>query len=449
MEDKKQHVGDWLEKLQRESWNLELLVSGFSIFLLIQAFEGLVSAFQYINLNMGLSGGLDGMLRSLVGILLMGSVVLTINLIVHVFLRGFWIGAVGLRSVQEKIDLEKLNYSDFFTEKLKTKVPTLDRMLEKLDTLSSVIFSFTFLIVFMFLSLFLFFSAISIVLYVLNWGVESVGAESWVGKVFHIIRIIIALFTLFAGLIYAIDTLSLGFFKKYKWISKIYYPIYKLIGFITLAGIYRSIYYSLISRFSKNNIRLALLIYVSLFVLIPFIKFDQYIFYPDNGTEIKVSSNEYDNLRDKDYYIYNASIPSQIVNGSFLPLFIRYSIRDNEVLKAICKDFEPKKKEGINSGIYIGKNGINFSDPFVNEDNPEEALKCFSNFYNIKIDSVEITPDFYFYIHPSQRERGVQTMLGIENLSKGKHEIFIQRKKLNSKEEVEDTDYTRIVFWKE
>jgi hypothetical protein len=27
----------WLEKLQQESWNLELLVSGFSIFLLVQA----------------------------------------------------------------------------------------------------------------------------------------------------------------------------------------------------------------------------------------------------------------------------------------------------------------------------------------------------------------------------------------------------------------------------
>ena len=37
MEERQQQISEWLDKLQRESWNLELLISGFSIFLLIQA----------------------------------------------------------------------------------------------------------------------------------------------------------------------------------------------------------------------------------------------------------------------------------------------------------------------------------------------------------------------------------------------------------------------------
>lgn len=449
MEEEKEHIGDWLEKLQRESWNLELLVSGFSIFLLMQAYQGLVSAFQYINLNTGLNGNLDGMLRTLVGVLLLGSIVLTINLIAHVFLRGFWIGAVGLRSVQSKIDIEKLGYSEYFTEKLKTSVPSLDRMLEKLDTLSSVIFAFTFLIVFMFFSLFMFLATISLFIYFIDLGLNLLEEGAVFKKVVKTVTIFLILSMLFAGIIYAIDTLTLGFFKKYNRLSRLYFPIYKWIGKITMASVYRSIYYSLISRFPKKYIRILLFVYVLLFFMIPFMKFDQYIYYPDNGSQFKLSSNEYDDIRNKENYIGDASISSQIVSGSFLPLFIRYSLDDNEVLEKICKDFVPKKKDGFNSGIYIGSEGININDAFVKEDEPGKALECFADFYVVTIDSVNIKTDFYFYIHPNQRERGVQTMLEIDTLQKGKHEIYIQKKRLNRKDEIEDVGYSRIFFWKE
>ncbi len=449
MEEEKEHIGDWLEKLQQESWNLELLVSGFSIFLLMQAYQGLVSAFQYINLNTGLNGNLDGMLRTLVGVLLLGSIVLTINLIAHVFLRGFWIGAVGLRSVQSKIDIEKLGYSEYFTEKLKTSVPSLDRMLEKLDTLSSVIFAFTFLIVFMFFSLFMFLATISLFIYFIDLGLNLLEEGAVFKKVVKTVTIFLILSMLFAGIIYAIDTLTLGFFKKYNRLSRLYFPIYKWIGKITMASVYRSIYYSLISRFPKNYIRILLFVYVLLFFMIPFMKFDQYIYYPDNGSQFKLSSNEYDDIRNKENYIGDASISSQIVSGSFLPLFIRYSLDDNKVLEKICKDFVPKKKDGFNSGIYIGSEGININDAFVEEDEPGKALECFADFYVVTIDSVNIKTDFYFYIHPNQRERGVQTMLEIDTLQKGKHEIYIQKKRLNRKDEIEDVGYSRIFFWKE
>lgn len=292
MEDKKQHVGDWLEKLQRESWNLELLVSGFSIFLLIQASEGMLWVLDFVNLHISLSGNMEGVMRTFIITLILASWVLTFNLIVHVFLRGFWIGTVGLRSVQGNIDLDKLGYSEYFTEKLKKRVPSLDNMLERLDTLSSVIFAFTFLVVFMMLSMFLYFSSLSLFTYIFIFGLsEFISTESDLGIILFNVVEISVLFSLFLGLIYFIDTLSLGFFKRYKWISKIYFPIYRVIGVITMAGIYRSIYYSLINRFSKNKIRLALGVYLIMFFLIPFFKFDQYIFYPDNSSKFAISSN--------------------------------------------------------------------------------------------------------------------------------------------------------------
>ena len=449
MTENKPHQEDWLEYLQRESWHLELLVSGFSIFLLVEAYDALVNGFRYINLNLALAPNLDGMLRSFLGISILAAWVLTINLVVHVFIRGFWIGAIGLRSVQEKIDIEKLGYSDFFTEKLKERVPSLDTMLHRLDILASVIFSFTFLIVFMFMSLFLFMTSLSLFLYLLQVGSKTVVGESVFGQILKIAGIGFAFVYFFMGVITAIDTLSLGFFKKYKRLSKLYFPIYKFMGVITMAGIYRSIYYSLISRFSKNKIRIALCVYIVLFFFFPFTKFDQYIFYPDNGGDYKLYRNEYDDLRNDNSFIQTASIPTQIVKGDFLPLFIRYNVKDNKVLRKYCTEFDPKKKDGYNSGLYIGTDGIRLNEAYIREDAPEKALECLSTFYTVQVDSTVFSPEFYFYIHPNYEQRGVATMLAIDSLSKGKHDIFIKRKKLNKDEEIIDVDYTKIVFWKE
>lgn len=449
MEEKKNNVGEWLEKLQQESWNLELLVSGFSIFLLVQAYDLFIEGFRYVELNISLSGNINGMPQNFLGIGVLVTTVLIINLIVHVFIRGFWIGAVGLRSVQNNLDIDKLGYSDFFTERLKEKVPSLDNMLEKLDTLASVIFSFTFLIVFMFISLFLYLSSVSLFAYFVNLILDSDFKETLLVTIVELIAVVILLTYLIIGIIYAIDTLSLGFFKRYKRISKIYFPIYKLMGIVTMSGIYRSIYYTLISRFSKNKIRLALCVYMLLFFFIPFMKFDQYIFYPDNGTDFKISSNEYDDLRYKDDYIYKASIPSQIVKENFLPLFIRYRVEDNDILKEHCDIFEPKKKDGLNSGISINSNGIQMSSAYIDEDNPEDALECLSTFYTVTIDSVAIQSEFYFYIHPNQDERGVFTMLEIDSLSKGNHDLIIKNKILNRENELIENDFAKIVFWKE
>ena len=449
MEEKQQHTSEWLENLQRESWNLELLVSGFSIFLLIQTYGLFMDAIQYVNLHVDLNPNVEGLLRTLLLTFLLVSTVLTFNLIIHVIVRGFWIGAVGLRSVQQTIDFEKLGYSDFFTEKLKAKVPTLDKMLERLDTFASVIFSFTFLVVFMFLSFFLFFAATSlfsyIVIFVFQDWIENEAIRTGIIKVMQAL-----LLTSLAGaVIYFIDTLSLGFFKRYHRLSKIYYPIYSFMGWLTMAGIYRSIYYSLISRFSKNKIRLALGGYLFLIFLFPFQKFDQYLFYPDNSDQFEMSSRAYDDTRSKEHFISVASIPTKIVKDDFLPLFIRYNVEHNRVLKKIHPDLEFAKGDGWSSGIYFSKKGFKMGDPNFSEEKPEEFLKYLTAFYSVYLDSIKVEGDMYFYTHPNQEERGLYTLLDLRKKTSGKHEILVKRKRINKKDEIEDMEYITIPFWKE
>lgn len=448
MESNKHKENDWIEYIQRESWHLELLVSGFSIFLLIQAYDGMSGAFDYLNLHVSLPGNLNGPIRGVIGILTLSSVVLTCNLIIHVFVRGFWVGTVGLRSVQDRIHLDKLGYSDFFTKNLKERVPTLDKSLEKLDTLASTIFSFTFLIVFMILSLFLYMVFMSLMSYGLTMFIQSCfDTEGLIYKILEVTFGVFMMLFLLMGIIYMIDTLSLGFFKKFKRLSKIYYPIYKFVGIVTLAGLYRSIYYSLISRFSKNKIRIALIVYILIIVLTSFFEYDQYIYYPDNGIEFKLNDIVYDDERPDGLNIWAASIPSRLIKDSYLPLFIRYRPMDNEALQMFCTDFVPKKAGGIKSGNLFSSN-LDLTSRGIMENNPGNALECLADFYSVTIDSMELKSDYYMYRHPNKEERGIAKMIDIDTLQRGKHIITVKRKWITNGKLV-DYEYVSIPFWKE
>ena len=119
---------EWLEKLQQESWQLELLISGFAIF-------GIYAARTVItDLDFKIHNDFDGDFQFL-GILLhfilkTGWLIFFINLIVHVILRGLWIGAIGLRYVSQEIDYDALKYSPRMTEYLKKKVGSYDDFIE-------------------------------------------------------------------------------------------------------------------------------------------------------------------------------------------------------------------------------------------------------------------------------------------------------------------------------
>ena len=93
MSEKRSDQDGWLSSLQRQSWELELLISGFSIFLLLKIPAGLIQAIMYIDQN--LHGTHFFALIAFLAILIVASYVLVFNMACHLLLRGFWVGVVG------------------------------------------------------------------------------------------------------------------------------------------------------------------------------------------------------------------------------------------------------------------------------------------------------------------------------------------------------------------
>ncbi len=440
-------IGKWLKKLEQESWQLELLVSGFTIFLLITAFDGLTDFRKEFQFHFGPQGALFGTFLMFLYVVAAGILVLIVNLVLHLALRGFWIGAIGLRSVGPHMKIEELKYHEFFEKKLKNSMVNIDDLIVRLDRLCSVIFSLSFLIIFMFLSFFVFILVLAASIWALN-GLISISPE-WLAVPLRIVFIIVFLFFVVGGLLYLLDTLSLGILKKVGWLRRVYFPVYVFFSTITLSFLYRSIYYNLIAKFNKGLLRIILIVYVLVISFFPFFEFDDYRYFPDNTSANNMERDFYDDQRPERKFIYSASIPSMTVTDSYISLFIRYSVGDNPALEAYCPDFVPAKKGGIKDGITISDGNFTLNAPDVEEPYPEKALECLKDFYAISIDSREVEANkAYFYIHPNREEKGLLMMVSIEKLTKGAHSIGVQRRVLQDSV-LQTEEYANIPFWRQ
>ncbi|WP_456457724.1 hypothetical protein [Reichenbachiella sp.] len=448
MSDKtKDQISDWLNKLERESWQLELLVSAFTIFLLIQAtisFEGFITELEY---QFDLTSGQYSMLYLFIGLLYKSLEALTFFLIAHLMLRGFWIGTIGLRSVQSKIDFSSLNYSEFFTEKLRKKVISLDQLVIKLDEICSVIFAFAFLVISILLAFGMYLIFFSIVAVILN---ALADISEWMDSVVTVLALTILPMLLISGLIYMIDYFTLGFFKKIRWFSKIYYPFYRLYNLVTLSVLSRSIYYYMISKFSKKRIRLVYGIAAFFLTFTMLFEFDQHPYYPDDDHELYMSSNYYDNLRPSDEFIYSASLESDMVNNSFMKLFLRYDASDNSMIKSHCPDYVPEKEDGLNWKLDMVLDGgsLNINS---RKNSPEEyatILTCLSGLFQISInDSIYQDLNFRFYNHPNKNQKGLITVIPTTEFMIGENVLDIKKVRLDSVQNKKLYDLATIPFW--
>lgn len=442
-----QQKGKWVKKLQQESWELELLVSGFSIVLLANLSHWLSDVIDGLELSLNMNNSLSVGVYFFLIIVLLANYALIINLIVHLIFRGFWVGIVGLGSVAPNTNFNKLKYSDFFSKKLEKRITKLDALVVQLDKISSLMFTFAFLIIFFLISIGLFMICLILFAQIANAVINNVSET--VGNVVTTITVVLVLFYLFGGMIYMIDFLTLGWMKKRKIISKVYYPIYTFFGWITLSFLYRTLYYNLISKFTKRKVGLILIPYLLIIVMVPFFTFSHHIYYPKESQQSHIEDNYYRDQRPENEHIYKADIPSYIIKETFLPVFIAYSPNDNETIKRLNPDIETEINEGLNSTINIElhNSGLSFTNKKYKK--PDKLLKCLLSMYKLYLnDSIIENPKFFFKTTSEKKDKGLFTVLDIKELERGEHHLKIKKVYFDYDQQ-KQMDFAFIPFWKE
>lgn len=436
-ESPKSKLSQLLERLQEESWQLELLITGFAIFLVAGSKEAI---WRFVKEMEVLLSGTDGlvMLTPFVAILIASWLILLINLILHVFIRGLWISAIGLRYVSDDIDFEELNFAPKYDQFLKKQIPSFDAFIEKLEKLASIVFAFTFIIIFMIISLGMFILLMMGVVRILEATLDSIISEQMVN---YITRGIVITLVVFA-MVYFFDFISLGRVKKIKFLQKFYYPIYRFYGWVTLAFLYRPLYYNLIDNSFGRKIGFLLFPYLIIVTTVTSIQVDSFLYFPKRNSNKTLQNSHYDDRTDMESPQLDVSIPSKYIDQDFLELFIPYNKNDDESIEAICPGIIADKSVGVKF------NAIQFSSSELKITSIDSVLLCNSLIHQVMInDSVIEDPDFMFYNKPAFDEKGIIATIDIGNLDKGKHLIRVEKRRLSS-DSLYWQKYAEFPFWK-
>ena len=426
---------DLLDKLQQESWQLELLISGFAIFGLITAFPHLKTALE-ITKNDGKNYWLV-----IFFIAFIACSILIFNLMIHVILRGLWIGALGLRYVSGDIEFDKLNYGNKFTGYLKKKIVSFDRYVARLETYCSIMFAVSFLLIFYVISIFMVMVSIVTIATLL---LDNDDIPETLGLV---IGVPLLLFIVLGSLLVFIDFVTQGFLKKKKWLSKIYFPFYWVFSYLTLTFLYRPLVYNFLDdKFTKRLSFFLVPAYIVLLFLISFknnktnyLQSAQYV------SETYLNEKNYEDLLIEDADLAKtATIQSKVIREPYLKVFRVFTENVEDQLYRYHPSLKPKEdKRGFTTDMIIYDNRSSKNRNRLTK----KYLEIFNTTHQVFIDSVKFNSDFLISKN-KKNQKGFETYIDIKNLSKGKHVLKLKRIYISKKtKDTLKTTYINIPFW--
>lgn len=453
-ENPKKGFTDWLNKFQQESWQLEMLVSGLSIALLFNGYQYLKEVGDGIFIWY-----MSSPTSIVLGVCLLffpfAIIFLILNLCIHLLCRGLWIGTVGLRSVSGEIDYDRLAYNQKFTIYLKKKIGSFDNYIQKLEDFCSLIFSFTFLIVFCIISTMLFFVVgmfySFIIDFLLKLFLETETAEF--ATLFFTVPLMLA------GLIYFIDFFTLGFFKRRKRFFNWYLPVYRLLSIITLSSIYRPIYHNLIDNKLGRRFGWWLIPYIFIVLFLAGIRVHSHVWFPvEDAEHITYSKSDYADTRDIKKLGRTPMIASQYIDSDYLEIFIPYiPIFVDSVLGRVCNDFRPNKTTGVGPIFLLqlteSDTKLDLSDKSI----ADSSFVCLQKINRIYLDdSLRTDIDYMLKAREVNQNFGLLGVINISELAPGKHIIRFEELRfeknpyiIKPEDEPEWQEQRTITFWKE
>ena len=427
-----------LDKLQQESWQLELLISGFAIF-------GLITAIPFVRTEMIVAEN-DKQVYAFAFLLIafVACCILIFNLLIHVILRGLWIGALGLRYVSGDIDFEKLNYHNRFTKYLRKRIGSFDKYVATLENYCSVLFAISFLLIFYVISISI------IILCIVGIATLVLSNENLPETPRIIIGIILLLFILFGAFLVFIDFLTQGYLKKKKWLSKIYFPFYWVFSYLTLTFLYRPLLYNFLdNKFTKRLSFFLVPSYIAISILVSvknnktnYLESAKYI------SSTYIDANNYEDLIIKDdEFARVATIQSKVITDSYLKIFKIFTENTEDRIYNYHPSLKPKNDtRGFKTDVII----FNSTEFLRKRDSlTKKYLEVFNNTHQVFIDSIKFEKEFLISRN-KKNQLGFETYINIKDLSEGKHILKLKRFRKRFRKQKKDTILVtdiNIPFW--
>jgi len=288
---------------------------------------------------------------------------LVAGLIVNLLMRAVWVVMIGMSyAFPAGLSLEKFRFQRYFHDKM-AALPSLEKQVIRLDRLCSVIYATTFLLFMCLVGAFFF-------IFVYG-GAFLMLYHYWPNKSREVIEQLNALLNIsivFFALTYFLDFITLGWLKRFKWYAVLYRPIYVFMSLLTLAPLYRNIYYILIGHLNRWRVFAFCLAFVMLASLMVNVQRSRDNFFTDSVFGQRNSSlyTHEGYYRDKGASQMNRwmHIASAVVEEDLIEVFIPYKVAlEDSMLSSYAR------KHQISLDSLLQK--------------PALQLKALSNFYRL------------------------------------------------------------------
>lgn len=399
----------WLQNLQQRSWEPEILISGIVLYGMFQVPSLLDELLFYFTENIdNLTNGGD----ILIAILKIGVYWLIIGLILHLISRGIWIGVVGLSyTFPDGIRTERLNFQAKYLNTI-NRIPSFERIILRLEHLCSTLFSISFLLFMsllgVYLYMFLLFLCPILLLFFINSDLVLSDASTPYIDAYETALLVI-------GTIGIIDFVTLGYFRRFKLIATLFWPLAKLFSYVTLARYVRPTYYALVTNLNRWWIFGFLLAFL---VISNFgINANQGSTPSEFFTRITVWSDAKGAEAFEGYYqdktaarpSVNIQIPSDIIKDDVLKVFIPARIQYQDSLMKYIK---------YDSIMELSEEDLKIESYF---------LEQLAEFYTLSIDDSTFATKMYFQKNSATGQKGYLTYLNISYLTPGLYELKLSR----------------------
>ena len=414
----KNSLPKWIKKIQQQSWQIEILIaSGLIIFL--------YNIPHYL-FNFLIDYEESALPRAEPVILFFGAFIfsraLLLGFVATLFLRALWLAFLGINfAFPDGINFQKLSYSEFFKEKIE-KSKTISERIISLEKICSLTYSITIMVT-------LFTAGMFVLLTVLYYGLYYL-APSFYDNPNNGIILLILIFLMMLGIV---DWFFFGKMKRFKLISQIYYPLYKLFHWFTLSSFYQKEYLVFISNVNRWKVYGIFIIYfllafeitmlelsnvdINIKGAIPPVSFEERNFLT-LPTLSFLSKRKYESKLNENNRIISSAIQSDIITGNFLRVFVVYLKKYDESLDSLFRKNNVKLKPEHRTMEFYRVN-----DSLIQ--------KSFNEFFVLEIDDKKIENNvWYLEKHYKTGEYGFVSYVPVSDLPKGGHLLIIKFNRL-------------------
>lgn len=247
----------WLKRTQEGSWEPEILISGIVLLALTQVPRLLKQLHYWLEERTAMfyfySSNIDDIIFDT---LTLSTYWLIAGLIFHLIMRSLWISFVGLSFVYPQgIQTGRLKMQPWFTKRI-SAIANFEQSIIRLENICSTVYATAFLFVMATISLCIYF------IFILFFSFGIIAVFPVVLQMDNWLDIFLQIMSLLIALPYFIDFVTMGWLKRIPWFWRIYRYPYRFMSYITMAPVYRGIYYGLISNINRWRFAGFMLVYV-------------------------------------------------------------------------------------------------------------------------------------------------------------------------------------------